>query len=853
MSDSTEIKLSIFTPLDEYFQILCATCGTTDTASGCIDAKLVKLLTNECDSKSVTKDNTISKNFEEALKQFAINLKEADSPISKTTIKGTMFDIFRSGLSGSKDVNEAVKKINDLVANNSVCKGIFKMTDKVSTDSSKPDTYSTVLATVLSTDEFNKAITGDEPSIKALLNKWLQLSFDGIYADSTTWFKDSFLSEVNVAVAGNKQINRCHKQIMETYFQIMGVGDVTWKTFWGDAAPGNWGTVATKASDYATNHRLNIIIVKRGTAMEQTLKDKTSTEYNPNIAKISFAFPLQVRDKFNSYLVLPNEKVSGLKYSYAGTTCSAYKLPNAKGVLEFFKNEIISGRARPRPKGEPYVVDVVDDEPYTDSDVEKTPYKIGDLNKELVNYMDTWAADLNGNLYSRTKGSDGKYSKWEVYTDDKKEADAKLFMEKADETCGHLCIFNDASECNDFFQRMMQGDSYSMDELVKEINKGSFVQSYKKLKENIIKVNPIFVIGTLRMFQFQKHTKLNPDGRKTIKVETFTHWWSRLGSELMKLSTLGDKVYTGETGSTFPGVHKQTGLEPNPPANLELFFKLLISYINNNEFVINPQTKELINKLGTTSIRPTGTEDQPEFFEYYDESGKLIKVKNGAYQEYKKPDVESLSGLMKEMQRYSSLGYKPVDMGVAENRLNLSTLLGLMVGVTNGGHIRLSKSPAYSTGLGYITGGAPSLADMLSMKDSSELQKIIETLKPCSRNAVETFLNGVKAIERKGKRLDTNSEFYKNIVLKLNELIDSEETVFTNLKILAEYVKVIGALNDNTRDEKVVEQTMKDAIDEYNRTSIKLSRDTDSTTSLLIKSLYTDRASGPTEFYSPLV
>ena len=46
---------------------------------------------------------------------------------------------------------------------------------------------------------------------------------------------------------------------------------------------------------------------------------------------------------------------------------------------------------------------------------------------------------------------------------------------------------------------------------------------------------------------------------------------------------------------------------------------------------------------------------------------------------------------------------------------------------------------------------------------------------------------------------------------------------------------------------------MKDAIDEYNRTSIKLSRDTDSTTSLLIKSLYTDISSGPTEFYSPLV
>ena len=73
-----EIKLSIFDPLNEYFQILCIKCNYKKEYINNQD--LINLLTNKCDKDNKDNDNkdnnnNISKHFLDALEQFAKNLK----------------------------------------------------------------------------------------------------------------------------------------------------------------------------------------------------------------------------------------------------------------------------------------------------------------------------------------------------------------------------------------------------------------------------------------------------------------------------------------------------------------------------------------------------------------------------------------------------------------------------------------------------------------------------------------------------------------------------------------------------------------------------------------------------------
>ena len=394
---------------------------------------------------------------------------------------------------------------------------------------------------------------------------------------------------------------------------------------------------------------------------------------------------------------------------------------------------------------------------------------------------------------------------------------------------------------------MMKGNSYTTDDLAKTINSGDFVRSYQKLKENIVKVNPVFIIGTLRMFQFQKYTQLNDNGTKTIKIESFTRWWNRVGKEL-KLNVSGTDVW-GATGTAtqFPGVHTQPGLLPNPPANLELFFKLLISYINNNEYVLNPQSRELVNKLPFTTVDGNVNEKQPKFFRFKDGT----TARNPGYvEESEKADSESLGNLMMEMKKNAN-PWNPVNMGLPENRMNLNTLLGLMVGITNGGNLRLGRAPAYSTGFGYtsgMVGGSYGLNDIISITNEAERRKMVETLKPCSRSAVTTYLTGVEALKNKGKELDSKykSELTKNIT----DLMNYENEVYAQLNLLAKYVKVINVLDDKTIENNIVEETMSNAVEQYEKKSLVLSNKADNTTSMLM-SLF-DKNVGPSNYYSNL-
>ena len=70
-------------------------------------------------------------------------------------------------------------------------------------------------------------------------------------------------------------------------------------------------------------------------------------------------------------------------------------------------------------------------------------------------------------------------------------------------------------------------------------------------KEN----NPSFVIGTLKAFKFEKWEQLNRDGSKTIKVESFSRWWTRKGKEFMthpkSPNSLADRIKLADTDKNY--------------------------------------------------------------------------------------------------------------------------------------------------------------------------------------------------------------------------------------------------------------------------------------------------------------
>lgn len=852
MSEKDEIYLSIFKPLKEYFSILCVQCPDLENCDITLINKLAK---EDCDEKK-----NLSDNFLKALEQFAVNLKNADSPISNISIKGTMHKIFKEAfvnvlglklddkvegimnLGIKTKINEILNKIKESVLNNPTLQKVeFKMNNEISLDLEKLGTYSSILEKILNfednvyekeepdtrkektediikgSDEKLENTTKFETIVDNIFNRWLVNSFANIYKDSTEYFNNTFIEELKT----DKTLNRCQKKIMEKFFEIRELNNKTieWKSFWGDASPPKWGKF--NKSNNHSSYRLNVVVDK----------DK-------NMAKIACLFPEEIKNYLNQFLlkpIAPNDKV---EYSYAGTRCSEYKLPNKQAIFDFFKDEILSGLTV-NVAGLEYIPDVPDKEPYVDSDDEKTGYKFDDLCK-IENFKDNWKADLKGKLYYK------KDNEWKEYTEELQESDAKLFMEKADKTCGHLCIFDDATKCAKFFERMMKRDSLSMEQLSEEINSNSFVRSYGKLKENIAKVNPVFVIGTLRMFGFEKYTKLNDDGTKTVKIESFTRWWKRNGQQL----NLEIKV-------PFPGTHNKDEFDPlpAPPANLELFFKLLICFINNNEFVLNPQAKDFINKSGPPKLNLfPKIEDLPD---EYTINGITFKnrYKEEMLNKTKHEETTNSWADLENIMKNSKLGQSHISMKSPEDRINLTNLLGLLVGITTRGNIRLSKflqsTHAYSTGLGYLNGGSKILVggdieEIIKTKD----YEAIKLFKPCTQRALNILIEGMTKLKNKNKILDSNlvTEI-GNTIIKLSE---AEELAFQQLSILAKYTEIINNLNDTSRNDKVTIQIMDDAIREYDTKTMKVSNKADSTISMILRSLSDNKISGPRSYYSKL-
>jgi len=768
---SEEKSLEIFKPLKSYFAILCQQKCYNYSESKC--GELIDILSR----KNCDKSENLSDNFINALSWFATELKKADSPLGVFTIKNNLKNIFQEAYTNTDGSADAVKKyIVDAVDKASNLSG-FKM----SQDNGEGNTYEDILEAVLKTTP----TSADEA-----FDDWFSTAFNS-YEPNQKYF------ELNIKPNLGK-LDECESKLLMDFFEVAVEGQsdkVSIEQY-----------ITGMNSTYSGKARLNVKI-------------------DGDKPKLLELLPNSVKESFEKYLITPKDGSALFVYDtpecYKLTISSAepkkeeYKVPDTKVVLDWFKNET---KRLMRRRSEPEVKDANDTEAYVDSDAEKTQYKFPGSFDNIVNYQDNWRADITGRLWK--KDSTGKFVE---YTDDDLVADSKKFETK-DGHCGNLCIFDTPDKCSKFFEKMTDKNMVNMtiDELSKEINSADFVKSYKELKENIINVNPLFVVGTLRMFGFEKFVDFTNDGTKIVKIESFTRWWDRYGNKLNLTPN-----------SPFPGTHK--GLTPEPPANLELFFKLLIAFINNNEFVLNPQSKELINKSGKPKVSLNGP--PPKYFKingkdvlnkYYEQSLAIYEGRTPSNSE----QPESLSNLVETMRKNALLNSKPVNMGLPENRANLSTLLNLMIGITTGGKFRVSTMLPFSTGKGYHIGGVGSDSKIL----------------PCANNAFEIYRMGIDALNKKNKKLTPT--LAKSISSELKQLEDIERGVYENLGVIATYVKIINVMNDEAVNNDVTSEIMENAIKEYELKSNKLSSKADSTISMLIKNLFDEKNTG--SYYTKL-
>jgi len=756
---SETTTLEIFAPLETYFKILCES-RECDNFSGSDCQKLINILTETESSKPECTNNFIN-----ALKSFAYELKKADTPISLYTIKGKLKNIFL--LSKERDIDDIVNNVD-----NATDLSGFKMIQ----DNGEEKTYKEILENII-----NSNVKADN---KTIFNIWINESFP-IYEANRKYFNDKIKPNL-------KDLVPCQKRILNDYFEVK-VGNSSSNVSVEDY-------ISKMDSDYSGKAaRLN-------------------TKVEGERAKIVNLLPESVKEAFDKFLVSPSDVKPDFVYkndcyAFKPTTKEpvkgGYEVPDTNAVLKWFGKIALELNAR--PKGPSYVPEAEDKDPFVDSDGVEYNFP---ADFEVTKYQ--WGVDKSGKLYKKDdKGMYNEYPKSNL------DADAKSFQSK-DGNCGKLCIFEDVNECSKFFEKMIKGDPLKIDELSEIINNGDFVKSYKALKENIVNVNPLFVVGTLKLFGFQKYTELTDDGRKMVKMESFSRWWNRQNLD-NKLATKLNIV------SPFPGYHSSQS--PQAPANLELFFKLLIAFINNNEFVLNPRDKTYMNRTGKPRLnlygesKPTMMVDGKEVLNPYYKS-----TSNSA-----KP--ESLSNLIDLMKKNISYSSRPVSMGMTEETLNLSTLLGLMVGVTNGGRISLSKMPRYSTGYGYVVGGSVD-----NVEDNKE-----PYLLPCGKDALSVYRKGINALEQKGKTLD--SKINNELLEQIRQLCKLEKSVSEQLTVLASYVKIINILKDD-KNQNVDYKLMNNAIENYNSSSAKLAEKSDLTIISILKNLYENKE--PTSFYSDL-
>lgn len=918
MSDKKTIDLSIFNPLGDYFKLLNNLCNTFD--SDCINTKLSKIITTDCDDASgniVTSHNTnkTSKNFAKALDLFALNLRSYDSPISAITIKGTLYEHFLDAYNKSTKSNSAfnydvtlgsndtfefytntsvvnkpalIGEIVDQMTSN--VKNILNMNDTYLDASATgigiiPDTYKSKLIDAFNTTAFPNKIT-IKTLLDAIFEKWINDVYD-VYGDAKESFK-FFLEEIekkwNDATNYLQEFEPSHINAFNTFFQIKS--DLTsfdLKRFWTQLEK----ELSNKTFDIKNyeNYRINIKVVSNyNQLMTAYVKPPI---YTKNLkAGIVYAFPKSVQTEFNDKL--SNKKTSSdifNGYNESLNPKNFYKIKQkclenpfkidsnqVKELINFVNNrENVYSH-----KGEKWIEDYEDKSDY--SDTTNPDFTIDDAEAEMSKYKNTWAKDLNGYMYTRLDENGKPNFKWMRYDEERSKNDIISFKTKdAGTTCGHLCIFETPSECEIFFNKMIKGDNFTYKELSKMLKNNSFNTNYSKLRENIVQVNPAFVIGTLKAFGFQKWEKLNNDGTKTIKIETFTRWWNRNGRKFM-IDAL-DELAPGVSKKTneellksndpadfqIPNIklhehkNKDEMVVPQPPENLELFLKLLISFINMNEFVLNPQNKLIItsNKLPKSVLRPNPEAEQPDELEIIDSNGKVKKVKNDG-KDYFKSKSENSGSLGEALdQIIKNSFFKPANPGSPENRHVFDILNKFGWGVNGLGKFMIGRFGKYPrmTGYGYKhdhNGNYNSKTNNvqfggLTDEELEEFHNSSNKFRPCSKSAFEAYTLARKSLSLKNKKF--NDDYDSNMYKKIIEMSKLEDELYIQLNLIGKYEKIINSISDiDDESNEITQDAMDDAVKNYESKAVLLSKKSDDYTSLIYKLMNNNVSFGSSKY-----
>lgn len=859
-----KIKLSIFNPLGQYFSLLHATCNTFDV--NCVNEKFIEIITNRCneDIKDDTNGDELSKKFMNSLELFAHNLKTFDFPISNITIKGQLYELLRKEF--DKIIKDKDETNPELTFNGELkeeeLEKIYErishlhldMKSYVSGDSGK--TYSEVLKEI-----FNKKVTDfkfeipkdvskenrdaiviekKNELIMTIFNEWLDTCFN-VYKGSVERFNE-FLDELKaswneIKTSGLEPvIDPAHIAAFNKFFEILDkdtglsiqlTDNVSNKGFWSNLMKKLTDT--DNIDGLKNKYRINIKVVEKYEDLEPY---KKPAKYEKNLlAGICFALPKKVRFMFNKNLIKYTKyEAADLKnkdnFYKIKKECEkgSYKLDKdqIKKIFDFVKkNSTVSKTTH----DEQWVPDIADTSEYFDGSSEN--FLIEDAYKHIEKYKNTWARDTNNNLYTKLDEDKNIQNKWKKHELEDFTKDAEDFKKKSGE-CGHLCIFNNPVQCEDFFNSLVSGNKDMFDKLYKMINENGFKENYVKLKKNIVKVNPTFIVLTLKAFKFHRWEKLNNDGTKTVRVESFTRWWNRMGKEFMyNKNDKGEYVeLKNGLGSYKKHSHlngeEEEELVPVPPENLELFLKLLIAFINYNEFVLNPQRKDNIvnNRLPNTTVYPQSTGYNPKFFKIK-KGDKIVEVRNGAYETNKnsneREDIDNLLDNLKKIHKPPSI--------TDENKPILSALMGLTYAINPNGKFTFSRTQPFSTGVGYVAFGGTG-------EDGSSETIKLGNYKKCAQTALVTYQTIINKLKRKNITFDEDD--FRKVFTEINKLAELENKVYEKLKIIGGYERMKEAL-DLTEAETVNFDQMYNYVDEFTSLSNIVSDKSDNITSLLFK------------------
>lgn len=834
-----EFELDIFKPLNNYFKILYGECGTFKT--NCINEKLLHYITNKCDDSGSTderKKGEVSDNFYKCLKLFALNLKLYDAPISHLTIKGTLHKLFEDSYDNDSSKID-IDKLEKAIEKNKICKSLnFKLSNTMMLDDETEVTYKEYLNDRIKADnvtELENEYSGEELKkqyIQTIFNMWMDNIYNS-YDDNKEYFMENFLKKIwshtrasdDKSFDSSKKIQEYQLKLLDKYFEIIPSGSstkISLSKFIGKGGDdGDWGLIkeSLKKSDVELAFNNPLLPSLNFTNYRINVKPNSSK----SMAMIAETFPESVRNTFNTALLEFNksEKFDIDSHEYKiKSKCKELNNDLLNGLLNYNKNYLTISK---KYENESYMKDSEDKEEYSNSSD-----GLSGTFEEYAEFIDQnknkWFMNDNGQLFKRNdKGKLVKYTKEDMELDAKKIRSGE---------CGNLCIFEDPDECENFFEKIVKGSKYNYKQIADFVNGDDFFKNYTKLKDNIIHVNPIYVIGTLRLFNFKKWSKLNSDGTKTVKVESFTRWWNREGPKIMKevdISTV--KMHTNNSP-----------MDPSDvPENLQLFLKLLVYYINNNEFVLNPQKDNMINKLKSTSLYPRLSDESLKkndlIFRYKD--GTEIRVPNGDKKndDSDKENIKDLEVSIHEIRKNFNLS--PASMKSSEHINLLDILSGIALGVSNSGRLNLlRKVQPYSTGYGYSNfhggGGDDELLKIMSSADDNieDLKKMSLVAPKQTKFAIDGYIYAYKFLNKHNKNIDTDfrKEYFKNIY----ELYKAEKTLIVKVNLLSNYVKALKYFNDSEVDSNVSSDKMSTAITDYENASKNVANKSDSSISLLL-------------------